>query len=72
VTGRPTTTAPGDVLAAAYELAEQHRQEAAEAERRAYEAWQAAYGAHEVARDEARVVQRAYLAGSSVRNEVPA
>lgn len=36
-----------------YERAEQLRDEAAEAERAAYLHWQEAYGAYEVARDEA-------------------
>jgi len=69
---RRTATVPGEALRAAYELAEQRRQEAAEVERRTYEAWQDAYGAHEVARDEVKAAHRACLAGSLVLVEVPA
>jgi len=65
-------TVPGEALRAAYELAEQCREEAAEAERRAYQVWQDAYGAHEVARDEVKAAHRALLAGSPARVEVPA
>jgi thiaminase len=72
VTRRRTAMVPDDALHAAYELAEQLREEAAEAERRAYEAWQDAYGAHEVARDEVRAARRAYLGASSPRAEVSA
>ncbi len=42
-----------DQLREMYERAEQLRDEAAEAERAAYLHWQEAYGAYEVARDEA-------------------
>jgi hypothetical protein len=45
-----------------HEQAEQLRQEAAEAERAAFVAWQDAYGAYEVARDEASAVWTAWLA----------
>jgi hypothetical protein len=72
VTAARAAAVPGEELQAAYELAELRRQEAAEEERRAYEAWQDAYGAHEVARDEARAARRAYLAGSAARAGVPA
>ena len=40
-------------LSELYERAEQLRDEAAEAERAAYLRWEEAYGAYEVARDEA-------------------
>jgi hypothetical protein len=66
-----TAAVSSEELRAAYELAEQGRQEA-EAERRAYQLWQDAYGAHEVARDEARAAHRALLAGSVARVGVPA
>jgi hypothetical protein len=72
VTRQWTAAMSDHTLRAAYELTEQRRQEAAEAERRAYEAWQDAYGAHEVARDEAKAAHRAYLAGSPARVGVPA
>ena len=42
--------------------AEQLREEAAEAERVAFVAWQEAYGAYEVARDEASAAWTAWLA----------
>jgi ferric-dicitrate binding protein FerR (iron transport regulator) len=72
VTAPRTATVLGEELRAAYELAELRRQEAAERERRAYEAWQDAYGAHEVARDEARAAHRAYRTCSTLRAGVPA
>jgi hypothetical protein len=68
---RRTATVPGEALRAAYERAEQHRQEAAEVERRTYQARQDAYGAHEVARDEANTAHRACLARSLGLVEVP-
>ena len=40
-------------LEAGFDRAELARQESAEAERAAYERWQEAYGAYEVARDDA-------------------
>jgi hypothetical protein len=46
-----------------HERAEQLREEAAEAERVAFVAWQEAYGAYEVARDKASA---AWMAGSAV------
>jgi hypothetical protein len=45
---------------AAYRQIEQLVQEAAEAERAAFVAWQEAYGAYEVARDEATAARRAW------------
>lgn len=72
MTAPRTATVPGEELRAAYELAELCREEAAEAERRAYEAWQNAYGAHEVAQDEAMTAHRAYFTGSTARAGVPA
>jgi hypothetical protein len=45
-----------------HERAEQLRQEAAEAERVAFVAWQETYGAYEVARDEASAAWTAWLA----------
>jgi hypothetical protein len=69
---RRTIAPPDEALRAAYDLAERRRQEAAEDERRAYEAWQDAYGAHEVARDETRAARRELLAGSPARAEVSA
>ena len=44
-----------------YEQVERRREEAAEAERVAYLHWQEAYGAHEIARDEACSVWRAWV-----------
>jgi hypothetical protein len=52
-----------DELQAAYERAEQHCDEAAEAERVAFDKWQAALGAYEVARDESDQAWRAYSSG---------
>jgi hypothetical protein len=45
-----------------YERAEQLREEAAEAERAAFLRWQEAYGAYEVARDEASAAWTAWIA----------
>ena len=60
---RPGTAAVSvEELREAYERADGRWHEAADAERRAYQAWQDAYGAHEVARDEATAAWRAYLA----------
>jgi hypothetical protein len=44
-----------------HEHAEQLREEAAETERVAFVAWQEAYGAYEVARDEASAAWTAWL-----------
>jgi hypothetical protein len=44
-----------------HEQAEQRRAEAAEAEQAAYLHWQEAYGAYEVARDEASAALRAWV-----------
>jgi hypothetical protein len=44
-----------------FERAEQSREEAAEAERAAYLHWQEAYGAYEVARDEASAALTAWV-----------
>ena len=44
-----------------HERAEQLREEAAEAERVAFVAWQEAYGAYEVARDEAAALWAAWV-----------
>jgi hypothetical protein len=46
---------------AAYRRAEQLVQEAAEAERAAFAAWQEAYGAYEVARDDASATWTAWV-----------
>jgi hypothetical protein len=48
-------------LEATFERAEQAREEAAEAERAAYLYWQEAYGAYEVARDEASAALTAWV-----------
>jgi hypothetical protein len=48
-----TTERELDQLREIYKRAEQLRDEAAEAERAAFVRWQEAYGAYEVARDEA-------------------
>jgi hypothetical protein len=48
-------------LEATFERAEQAREEAAEAERAAYLHWQEAYGAYEVARDEASAALTAWV-----------
>jgi hypothetical protein len=45
-----------------YERVERLRQLAAEQERAAFEAWQHAYGAHEVAAQESAEARRGYLA----------
>ena len=45
-----------------HEHAEQLREEAAEAERAAFVRWQEAYGAYEVARDEASAAWMAWIA----------
>jgi hypothetical protein len=45
-----------------HERAEQLREEAAEAERVAFVAWQKAYGAYEVSRDEASAAWTDWLA----------
>ncbi len=47
-------------LEAAFDRAEQAQQEAAEAERAAYQHWQDTYGAYEVARDDASAAWRAW------------
>ena len=49
-------------LEAAYRRTEQTRAEAAEEERAAFVRWQEAYGAYEVARDEASAAWTAWLA----------
>jgi hypothetical protein len=49
-------------LRAAYERAEQATDEAAEDERRAFERWELARGAYEVARDESDAAWREYAA----------
>jgi hypothetical protein len=49
-------------LQAAYEHAEQLTDEAAEAERKAFERWQEAMGAYEVARDESDAAWHQYAA----------
>lgn len=51
-----------DRLQAAYDAAELACDEAAEAERAAFERWQAALGAYEVCRDESDRAWRAYSA----------
>lgn len=48
-------------LSELHECAEQLREEAAEAERAAYVHWQEAYGAYEVARDEASAAWSAWV-----------
>ena len=48
-------------LKAMYEHAEQLRDEAADAERAAFLRWQEAYGAYEVARDEASAAWSAWV-----------
>lgn len=48
-----------------YEHAEQLREEAAEAERAAFVRWQEAYGAYEVARDEASAAWTACVEASA-------
>ncbi|MBV9161312.1 MAG: hypothetical protein JO281_07135 [Pseudonocardiales bacterium] len=48
-------------LEATFERAERLREEAAEAERAAYLHWQEAYGAYELARDEASTALRAWV-----------
>ncbi len=54
--------APPDVALDAWERAEAERQRAAEAERSAYEAWQEAYAAYELLRDETDQAHRRYRA----------
>ncbi len=49
-------------LQAAYERAEELTDETAEAERMAFERWEQARGAYEVARDESDQAWRAYMA----------
>ncbi len=49
-----------DLLREEYERAEQRRETAAEAEHTAYVAWQEAFGAHEVASQEATHAYRAF------------
>ncbi len=58
-----TTAAPPDAaqLEAAFERAEQARMEAAEAEHAAFVRWQEAYGAYDVARDEASAALTAWV-----------
>jgi hypothetical protein len=58
-----TTATRPDVaqLEATSERAEQARVEAAEAERAAYQQWQDAYGAYEVACDDAKAAWRAWV-----------
>lgn len=62
-----TPTARSDVsrLEAAAERSEQLRQEAAEAERVAYQRWLEAWGAYEVARDESTQAWTAWAEASS-------
>jgi hypothetical protein len=48
-------------LEATFERTEHHRQEAAEAERAAYERWLEALGAYEVAREEATTAWHAWV-----------
>ena len=50
-----------DQLRGIHERAEQRRDEAAEAERVAYLRWEEAYGAYEVARDEASAAWTAWV-----------
>jgi hypothetical protein len=50
-------------LQKAYEQAEERRRTAADAERTAFQSWEQAYGAHEVARDESTEAFAAYRAG---------
>jgi hypothetical protein len=59
-----TSTISADLtqLKEAHERAEQLREEAAEAERVAFVVWQEAYGAYEVACDEASAAWTAWLA----------
>ena len=57
----PTISPDLVLLKEMYERAEQLREEAAEAERVAFVAWQEAYGAYEVARDEASAAWTAWL-----------
>jgi hypothetical protein len=59
---RPTAVADVEELQAAYERAEQLCDEAAEAERVAFDKWQVALGAYEVARDESDQAWQAYSA----------
>jgi hypothetical protein len=49
-------------LQAAYERAEELTDEAAEAERKAFDCWEQARGAYEVVRDESDHAWRAYMA----------
>jgi hypothetical protein len=51
-----------DRLRMAYERAEELTDEAAEAERKAFERWEQARGAYEVARDESDAAWREYAA----------
>ncbi len=57
-----TTAARPDLveLQAAFDRAEQACQEAAEAEHRAYERWQEAFGAYQVANDDASAAWQAW------------
>jgi hypothetical protein len=56
-----TTERELDQLREIYGRAEQLRDEAAEAERAAFVCWQEAYGAYEVARDEASAAWTAWV-----------
>jgi hypothetical protein len=56
-----TTERELDQLREIYGRAEQLRDEAAEAERAAFVCWQEAYGAYEVARDEASAAWAAWV-----------
>jgi hypothetical protein len=56
-----TTERERDQLREIYGRAEQLRDEAAEAERAAFVCWQEAYGAYEVARDEASAAWTAWV-----------
>ncbi|HEX6403691.1 MAG TPA: hypothetical protein VF003_11110 [Pseudonocardiaceae bacterium] len=56
----PMVSADLAQLKAMHEHAEQLREEAAEAERAAFLRWQEAYGAYEVARDEAAAAWAAW------------
>ena len=58
----PTVNLDLEQLREIYERAEQLRDEAAEAERAAYLHWQEAYGAYEVARDEASAAWTVWVA----------
>jgi hypothetical protein len=58
----PLVSLDVEQLSELYERAEQLRDEAAEAERAAYLRWEEAYGAYEVARDEASAAWTVWVA----------